>query len=235
MVRLGPFKCRPQPVPPMTIERLRECAWEKTVTFSVPKDWPSGVYLAKLSQEAPFGKQSYVVFIVKDHRPTDLLFQASDLTWQAYNKWPGSNSLYDDGTPEIWTNSTQVRVSFDRPYAKYCQIVDAPQTAGSGEFLLWEFPLCFWLEMEGYDVTYCSNLDIGFDPTLLRKCKAFLSVGHDEYWTREMYDHVMAARDRGVSLGFFSGNTLCWEVEMFRSSVSDAPARAYRRRRLFPD
>jgi len=33
--------------------------------------------------------------------------------------------------------------------------LDVPYTLtnGSGEFLLWEHPLCFWLEREGYDVT----------------------------------------------------------------------------------
>jgi hypothetical protein len=235
MVRLGPFKSRPQPMPSMTIQRLRECAWETTATLTVPKEWPSGVYLAKVTREEPFGKQTYIIFIVRDPRPVDLLFQCSDLTWQAYNKWPARDSLYDDGSAEVWTTSTEVRVSFDRPYAKYCQIVDAPQTAGSGEFLLWEFPFCYWLEKEGYDVTYCSNLDISGNARLLNSCKAFLSIGHDEYWTRAMYDNVMAARDRGVSLGLFSGNTLCWEVEMYRSSTSDAPDRAYRRTRLFPD
>ncbi|MEX0714521.1 MAG: hypothetical protein WD278_19450, partial [Pirellulales bacterium] len=30
---------------------------------------------------------------------------------------------------------------------------------GSGEFLLWEFPLAFWMEQHGYDVSYISNID----------------------------------------------------------------------------
>jgi hypothetical protein len=235
VLRLGSFKAQPQPMPPMTIERLRECAWETTAKLTIPKDWVSGVYLAKITREEPFGKQSYIILVVKDHRHTDLLFQVSDLTWQAYNKWPTRDSLYDDGGPDVWTSSTHVRVSFDRPYAKYCQIVDAPQTAGSGEFLLWEFPFCYWMEREGYDATYCSNLDLHFDPKILTSCRAFLSIAHDEYWSREMYNHVMDARERGVSLGFFSGNALCWEVEMYRSSIDGAPGRAYRRRRLFPD
>ena len=50
--------------------------------------------------------------------------------------------------------------SFDRPYGKYAQIFDHPLSIGSGEFLLWEFPLCYWLESRGYDVTYCSNSDM---------------------------------------------------------------------------
>ena len=32
-------------------------------------------------------------------------------------------------------------------------------------------------------------------------------MGHDEYWTREMYDNVSAARDAGVNLAFLSGNS----------------------------
>ena len=44
-----------------------------------------------------------------------------------------------------------VAASFDRPYGKYAQIFDHPLSIGSGEFLLWEFPLCYWLESRGYD------------------------------------------------------------------------------------
>ncbi len=38
--------------------------------------------------------QSYVVFIVRDDRPADILFQCSDNTWQAYNRWPNNYSVY---------------------------------------------------------------------------------------------------------------------------------------------
>ena len=51
---------------------------------------------------------------------------------------------------------------------------------GSGEFLLWEFPLAFWLEQHGYDVTYVSNVDTHRDAGGLLRVKGFLSVGHDE-------------------------------------------------------
>ncbi len=88
MATLGPFKATPQPMPMMTMERLRECAWEKSTTLTIPKEWPSGVYLGKLTRDEVFGLQSYVVFVVKEHRKTDLLVQASDTTGNAYNKWP---------------------------------------------------------------------------------------------------------------------------------------------------
>src|SRR6185503_19781534 len=102
----------------------------------------SGVYLGKLTAERD-GWQSYVIFIVKDERKADLIFQCSDNTWQAYNRWPDGYSLYTD--PRA-AHAPDVSVSFDRPYGKYCQIFDAPQSIGSGEFLLCEFPLVYWLE-----------------------------------------------------------------------------------------
>lgn len=235
MVRLGPFNAHPQPVPMMTVERLRECNWQTATTFTIPTDWPSGVYLGKLSREEPFGNQSYVIFVVKERRKSDLLYQVSDLTWQSYNKWPGRDSLYDDGTTEVWYTGPNVRVSFDRPYAKYCQILDAPLSTGSGEFLLWEHPMLYWLEQQGYDVTYCSNLDLHLDPDILSSSRVFLSVGHDEYWSRKMYDEAIKARDNGMSFAFFSGNSVKGQINFFDSSIDGKPCRAFSRDKVFED
>src|ERR1051325_10267164 len=104
-------------------------------------------------------------------------------------------------------------VSFNRPYGKYCQILDAPLSIGSGEFFLWEFPLCFWLEQHGYDVTYISNLDTHSDPKNLLRAKGILSVGHDEYYSLEMFNHMKAAIAAGVNVAFLSGNTCCGRIE----------------------
>ncbi len=76
-------------------------------------------------------------------------------------------------------------VSFDRPYgreAQFTSVVDDPLTIGAGEYLPLEFPLAYWLEQHGYDVTYCCNSDM-LTPDRGLKCKTFISVGHDEYWT----------------------------------------------------
>lgn len=217
MARLGSFAGKSQEVPLMSVERLRECKWESATTFTIPEDWPSGVYLGKLSRDEPFGKQSYVIFVVKEKRQSDLLCQVSDLTWQSYNKWPFRDSLYDDGSTAIWYIGPNVRVGFDRPYAKYPQLFDAPLSAGSGEYLLWEHPMTYWLEKEGYDVTYCSNLDVHFEPDMLNRTKALISVGHDEYWTTEMFENVTKARDNGLSIAFFCGNSVGGKIQLFDS------------------
>ena len=190
ITRLGPFKGTKQPDPPIGEERLRECRWEPAAQVVIPKDWPSGVYLGKLTAEKD-GLQSYIVFIVRDDRRCDFLFQCSDTTWAAYNRWPDHFALYDNGKKE-WYWGPGVRVSWDRPYGKYCQILDAPLSQGSGEFLLWEFPLAFWMEKEGYDVSYISNVDTHADPEGLRRTKGWLSVGHDEYWSLDMFHNVQA-------------------------------------------
>ena len=224
---IGPLPGKVQAEPPEGEGRVRECRWEAATSFKIPADWPSGVYLGKLSlldADKPEGRyQSYVVFIVRDERPADIVFQCSDNTWQAYNRWPKNNSLYDDGTKE-WNLIAGPRATYDRPYGKYCQIMDNPLSQGSGEFLLWEFPFAFWLEQHGYDVTYISNTDVHASSDCLTRGKIMLSVGHDEYWSLEQFQHVKQAVQAGVSVGFFSGNTCCF-VAPFSPSSSGVPNR----------
>jgi hypothetical protein len=208
---LGSFPGIEQPDPPEGRDRLRECQWEPTTSFVIPHDWPSGVYLAKLTAERD-GLQSYAIFIVKDERPADFVFQCSDNTWNAYNRWPSQFSLYDDGQKQ-WYWGPDVAVSFARPYGRYCQILDQPLSQGSGEFLLWEFPLAFWMEQQGYDVTYVSNVDTHRDFDAIRRGRVFLSVGHDEYWSIEMFNHVRRLVDLGVNVAFLSANTCCGVIE----------------------
>src|SRR5262249_22572489 len=67
LLRLGPFRGQVQPDPEIGPERLRECRWETVTKFKIPADWPSGVYLGKLTAENE-GLQSYVIFILRDDR-----------------------------------------------------------------------------------------------------------------------------------------------------------------------
>jgi hypothetical protein len=196
----------------------------------IPDGWLSGVYLGKLTAERE-GLQSYVIFIVRDDRRADFLFQCSDNTWQAYNRWPNQFSLYDNGEHEWWWGGG-VQVSRNRPYGKYCQIFDAPLSTGSGEWFLWEFPFACWLEAQGRDVTYISNLDTHADPPGLLRAKGFLSVGHDEYYSIDMFRHVKAAIDAGVNVGFFSGNAVCGRIQ-FSPDGRGRPHRVFERVGVF--
>lgn len=242
MRTVGPLQGTVEPTPKDGAQHLIECNWKVGFSLEIPTDWLSGVYLGKLTTlPSPTGQyldlamvsESYVIFIVRDDRKADLLFQTSDLTWLAYNRWPHWRSLYDLGdAPWGASNSTVgYDVGFDRPYALYWNGYPAgfhPLTNGSGEFLMTEFPLAFWLEKEGYDVTYISNVDTHADGEGLLRARVFLSVGHDEYWTQRMFDNVMKARDAGVSLAFLSGNSISGVVELLPSS-DGRPNRVMRR------
>lgn len=230
MTTLGPFEGRTQADPPVEEKRLRDCRWDSCATLKIPSDWLSGVYVGKLTADRE-GLQSYVIFIVRDDRHADLLFQCSDHTWQAYNRWPNQFSLYDNGKHEWWWGG-DVQISFNRPYGKYCQIVDAPLSTGSGEWFLWEFPFAYWLEAEGYDVTYISNRDTHADPEGLKRAKGFLSVGHDEYYSIEMFRHLQTAVERGLSIGFFSGNAVCGRIQL-SADQRDQPNRVIERVGVF--
>lgn len=226
MATLGPFDGKAQPVPSPGPKNLHECRWEPATTLKIPGDWPSGVYLGRLTTLPEVGEpywQSYLIFVVKDDRPADILFQCSDNTWQAYNRWPNDDSIYTHpkGNQGPWAD-----VSFDRPYGREAQfdgVVNDPLTFGSGEYLPLEFPLAYWLERHGYDVSYCCNSDM-LTPDRGLTCKVFLSVGHDEYWDIRQFRSVEKMRDEGVSLLFLSGNSVCW-VTPLRPGADGRPHR----------
>ena len=231
MTRLGRFEGTPQEEPAVGEGRLRECAWETSAELTIPTDWLSGVYLAKLTAEKK-GAQSYIIFIVRDDRECDFLFQVSDASWLAYNLWPGGYSLYNDGKNPRAYCGPGVSVSWDRPYAWNWHGHKAPLTLGSGEYFLWEYPLAYWMEKEGYDVSYISTLDTHTDRIGLRRSKSFLSVGHDEYWSLSMFDNVRQAVDAGMNAAFFSGDT-CWCVIPFLPNAAGQKYRTITRQGLF--
>ena len=79
----------------------------------MPADAVSGIYFAKLVREDQASEGSHIVFVVRDDDGhSNLLFQTSDTTWQAYNRY-GGNSLYVGGPG---TNPGRAyKVSYNRP------------------------------------------------------------------------------------------------------------------------
>ena len=219
---IGPLPGTKQPTPPIGKLRIRECKWDPALEFQIPEDWASGVYLGKLttipeSESEPYW-QSYIIFVVCSRQPAEVVFQVSDNTWQAYNRWPVNESLY---TNPAGAQAPGVAVSFDRPYGKYVQITDNPLSIGSGEFLLWEFPLCYWLEKEGYNVSYVSNSDL-INDDVIDGAKVFLSVGHDEYWDTAQYETIRNAISDGLNVLWLCGNSVFIDSPFSPSSAGVA-------------
>ena len=65
--------------------------WSVTDSWAIPSNAVSGVYFAKLTTDTG-NFQNMIPFIVRnDGTASDILFQTSDTTWEAYNPWGGYN------------------------------------------------------------------------------------------------------------------------------------------------
>jgi hypothetical protein len=194
---------------------LVDCGnWAVSASWPVPATAVSGIYFARLVRTDGTSGASHVVFVVRDDASrSDLVFQTSDTTWQAYNTY-GGNSLYQ-GSPA----GRAYKVSYNRP-------ITTRGTAPEDAVFNAEYPMVRFLEANGYDVSYIAGIDTDRRGSLLRNHKAFLSVGHDEYWSGTQRANVEAARDAGVNLAFFSGNEVFWKTR-WETSV-DGSGTAYR-------
>jgi hypothetical protein len=184
---------------------LVEANWQPSYSLTIPSDWTTGVYLAKFSLTSS-GKETYVPFDVRGNTHSTYVAVTSDNTYQAYNDW-GGYSLYEaEGVAVKGENDSSPKgffVSFNRPYAN---------GLGDGQVLTFELDAIHWLERQGYDLSYISSVDLHENPTQLLQHRAYLSLGHDEYWSKEMRDGVENARDQGVGLLFLGADAAYWQI-----------------------
>src|SRR5438105_147980 len=217
-----------------TATGLVDCGnWTVTGSWAVPADAASGIYIGKLTR-TDTGGASHLVFIVRDDaRAADLLFQTSDTTWQAYNRY-GGKSLYYDAASSPTNNNINPReyqtLSAGRAYkVSYNRPFETRDHDPQSWIFNAEYPMVRFLEANGYDVKYWTGVDTDrFGPALVGAAppKAFLSVGHDEYWSAAQRSSVEAARNAGVHLAFFSGNEMFWKTR-WEPSIAGA-AEAYK-------
>ncbi|MEU8241822.1 DUF4082 domain-containing protein [Actinoplanes missouriensis] len=180
---------------------LVDCGtWAISASWPIPSSAVSGIYFARLVRTDGTSGASHVPFVVRDDAGgSDVVFQTSDSTWQAYNQY-GGNSLYT-GSPV----GRAYKVSYNRP-------ITTRGTGAEDAVFNAEYPMVRWMEANGYDVSYIAGVDADRNGALLRTHKAFFSVGHDEYWSGAQRANVEAARDAGVHLAFFSGNEVFWKT-----------------------
>ena len=197
--------------------------WSVSAGWNVPADAVSGVYIAKLTRLDGTTGENQIPFIVRaDESHSGVVFQTSDTTWEAYNAWGGANLYYGNGPA---ADGRAYAVSYNRPFTTGFQTHFGEGESDSYLFS-GEYPALSWLERNGYDVSYISEVDAARSGANLLNHKTFLSVGHDEYWSAEQVANVTAARDAGVNLAFLSGNEIYWKTR-FAASI-DASATAMR-------
>jgi len=183
-----------------TATRRTDAHWQESLSFEVPASWRTGRYVIKLTDIA--NKQTYVPFIVRGKHAAPIVVVLPDNTTAAYNLWGGHN-LYHG--PDHQLASRAYAVSFDRPNLFW--------RVGAGHGLPYEVDAIHWLEREGYSVDYLSSIDLHQHPEWLLTYRAYISVGHDEYWSTEMRNGVEQMRNSGKGLAFFGANAAYWRVQ----------------------
>ena len=174
------------------------CDWPVATNFTVPGDWPTGVYTVDVPRGS--GGKWQILFFVQEKTPgaARILFLTSVNTFHAYNGFGGA-SLYDFNS----VNSVKAqKVSFDRPYAG----------GGLGNFNRWERHFVEWAEAAGYPIAYAATYDLEFQPNLLEPYDVVIIAGHSEYWTWDMRQRVKAYVAGGGRFMNLSGNTMWWQV-----------------------
>ncbi|MGO9599389.1 MAG: N,N-dimethylformamidase beta subunit family domain-containing protein, partial [Isosphaeraceae bacterium] len=236
---------QPAPIHNTTTGEYDAGNWSVSASWSVPSTAVSGVYLADLYDDKTHGMNMIVFVVRNDASHSQILFQTDDATWQAYNDWGGANnaqgaSLYTGNGPSSYQGAAYA-VSYNRPLDNY----NSPSLAGNvnednyhDEFFYAEFPMVEWLEQNGYDVSYFTDVDADRNGSLIENHQIWMDAGHDEYWSANEFNNILAARDgklpgqtTPVDLAFFSGNTAFWKT-YYSSGYQNADGSPYLDRTL---
>ncbi|MDQ6606130.1 MAG: hypothetical protein M3Z06_06230 [Actinomycetota bacterium] len=190
----------PTPAPDPTSGYL-DAGWPVTDTVTLPGTAVSGVYLAKIvvtAGSASAGLSRNISFVVREAVPrSPMLVQIGVNTQQAYNDW-GGKSLYAYNSTG---GNAATEVSFNRP------------DAFAGTWVMqWDYPLIEFLERQGYDVSYATDVDTaqGVDAPGARRL--VIVAGHGEYWSTEMRDALDAAQALRTNMAFMGANTGYWQM-----------------------
>src|SRR3954447_9017541 len=200
---------------------LVDCGnWPTNVSITVPANAVSGLYLIGLEEwdgtDALIGYMPVPLIVREPNNAahhSDIVVQTSDQTWNAYNIYGGQDVYVGNGPAP---DGRAYRVSYNRP------LPDIGQNGVFGS----EFALLYWLEENGYDVSYISGIDASTDPASVSNHKVYISSGHDEYWNQNQWNNVMAARKAGQNQVFMSGNEAFWRTRLENSiDGSNTPGR----------
>lgn len=180
--------------------------WPVTDSILIGDDWCSGQYVARLVlADGPHaGRSAFVPFVVRE-RPGDraaCLVQMPVTTAAAYNHWGGKSLYASNSTDRV----PAVKVTFDRPIPTWHEA-----NLNARWPFIWDVQLVRFLEREGYDVAYTTDVDTHREPWSLHGRTLLMTSGHDEYWTAEMRDAFEDAVAVGTNLACMGANTAYWQ------------------------
>lgn len=185
-------------------------------TLPIPRDWPSGVYIAQFEEQgqgprAPSFAGRAALFVVRGRAHARLLYKVPLATYHAYN-CTGGGCFYVN--PPRSHRPPGSKVSLRRPGGgiggETWGALDHYDPASPRQtFAHWDAPFIRWLSHNGYAADFCTDLDLHADAGVPEAYRLLLNVGHDEYWTESLRDAVETYIQGGGNAAFFGAN-LCW-------------------------
>jgi len=168
---------------------------------AIPTDsWPSGYYTVDFVRSNDYHRDPDIAYIVVTNpkRSGDILVKLSTNTYQAYNTWGGHSFYRSAGV-----GKRGHMIAFDRP---------TPPA-----FQEYEYYLVLWLEKLAkkthIQVDYATDFDLHHDARFATDYQVFISGAHDEYWSKEEFDHLYhRIFDLGKNTIFWGGNTAYFQV-----------------------
>ena len=211
-----------------TTTGLVDCGnWGVSASWSVPSTAVSGVYFAHIYTSGDTHENQIPFVVTNNASNSNAVFMTSDETWQAYNDWGGYSLYTGDATGSPWANSSldpgrAVQVSYNRPFATR---FNTP--GGQDFFFSMEFPMIEFMEENGYDISYVSegNVSASGAASMLEQHKVFLNAGHSEYWDSGARANLTSARNAGVNVALFTGNTMWWKTRWANSQYGNEAQR----------
>ena len=204
-----------------------ECHWTPSYTLTIPSAWTTGNYIVKLTR-LDDQLQNYLTFVVRDvSSSADIVYSMDVTTWQAYNFWGGAGNnnvgynlygKFNDVSLAFLGDTRAYTVSFDRPY-----MVQGAED-GAGNFMVWDYPMIRWMESQGYNITYVTDVDLEANPNLFSGHKVFVNTGHDEYASDNMRANILNFINNGGSAAFFSADDISRRMA-WANSYSGQPDR----------
>jgi hypothetical protein len=202
--------------------------WEwPSYDFPIPHDWPSAVYIAHLEESGGgvidvIMDNAAVLFVVHGSGRSKMLYKIPLATYHAYN-CTGGGCFYVN--PPRSAGRPGARLSLRRPGGgiggetwgalDYYDMSSPRQT-----FAHWDAGFIRWLQRNGHEPEFCTDLDIHSDPDLCNPYHLLLSVGHDEYWTETTRDRVEDFVSRGGNVAFFGANLCWWRIHIIDNGTA---------------
>ena len=203
----------PEPLPISRLSYRDGAGWPAAARFTVP-EWPSGVYLARVSAQSSDATID-LPFVVRARpgQEADVLVVLADTTYNAYNEGGGRNA-YGNVSGVNFAGAFPSTSAFRVPFGFQLSF-ERPSRDGWGNVVeTWELPFLRWLAWRQVPFDVCTSRDLHFGALNSSSYRLVMFAGHHEYWTAGMRAAVESRVRSGGNVAFLSGNVCWWQVRL---------------------